>query len=71
MSNQTASNPFFETSPLEYEYPQFDKIKVTHFGPAFDRGMADQKAEWDKIANNPDAPTFENTILEMENRVNS
>ncbi len=62
----TASNPFFEASTLEYEYPQFDKIKVEHFGPAFDRGMADQKAEWDKIANNADAPTFENTILELE-----
>ena len=60
------SNPFFAPSPLEYNFPQFDKIKDADFAPAFDRGMAEQSAEIAKIADNPEAPTFDNTILAME-----
>jgi len=60
------SNPFFEVSPLPLHYPQFDKIKDSDFAPAFDRGMAEQVSEINAIANNQDAPTFENTILAME-----
>ncbi|WP_300618276.1 M3 family metallopeptidase [Dokdonella sp.] len=61
-----AANPLFEPSPLPFQYPQFDKIKDTDFGPAFDRGMADQLKEIDAIANDPEAPTFDNTIVAME-----
>lgn len=59
-------NPFFQVSPLPFQYPQFDKIKDSEFAPAFNRGMADQSAEIAAIANNPAAPTFDNTILAME-----
>ncbi len=59
-------NPFFQQSPLAYQYPQFDKIKDSDFAPAFDRGMADNTAEINAIANNPAAPTFDNTIIAME-----
>ncbi len=62
----TASNPFFTESTLALHYPQFDKIKDSDFAPAFDRGMADNTAEINAIANNTAAPTFENTILAME-----
>ena len=61
-----AMNPFFQPSPLPLQYPQFDKIKDSDFAPAFDRGMADNIREIDAIANNPAAPTFDNTILDME-----
>ncbi|WP_297801544.1 M3 family metallopeptidase [Arenimonas sp. GDDSR-1] len=61
-----AMNPFFQPSPLPLQYPQFDKIKDSDFAPAFDRGMADNIREIDAIANNPAAPTFDNTILAME-----
>lgn len=61
-----AMNPFFQQSPLPLQYPQFDKIKIEHFVPAFERGMADNLREVESIANNPKAPTFENTILAME-----
>ena len=61
-----ASNPFFSESPLPLHYPQFDKIKDSDFAPAFDAGMAEQLKEVDAIANNPAAPTFDNTILAME-----
>lgn len=59
-------NPFFQASPLQYQYPQFDKIKDSDFAPAFDRGMADNSKEIEAIANNPAAPTFDNTIIAME-----
>jgi peptidyl-dipeptidase Dcp len=59
-------NPFFTQSPLPFHYPQFDKIKDSHFAPAFDAGMAEQLKEIDAIANSKDAPTFDNTILAME-----
>lgn len=67
-STQTAqaANPFFAESPLPLHYPQFDKIKDSDFAPAFDAGMAEQLKEVDAIANNPAAPTFENTIIALE-----
>ena len=61
-----ASNPFFTESPLPLHYPQFDKIKDSHFAPAFDAGMAEQLKEIEAIANNADAPTFDNTVIAME-----
>lgn len=62
-----ANNPFLQKSPLQYQAPQFDKIKDSHYKPAFDYGMKVQLAEIEYIANNPEAPTFENTILALEN----
>ena len=59
-------NPFFQQSTLPYQYPQFDKIKDSDFAPAFDRGMADNTVEINAIANNPAAPSFDNTIIAME-----
>ena len=61
-----ASNPFFAPSPLPLHYPQFDLIKDSHFAPAFDAGMAEQLKEIDAIANNPEAATFDNTIIALE-----
>lgn len=61
------SNPFMKKSRLQYQAPEFDKIKDEHFKPAFDYGMKVQLAEIDKIANNTAAPTFENTLLALEN----
>src|SRR5690606_33637240 len=60
------SNPFFAESPLPLHYPQFDRIRDSDFAPAFDRGMAEQLAEIAAIADNPAAPTFDNTIVAME-----
>jgi peptidyl-dipeptidase Dcp len=59
-------NPFAAESPLPLHYPQFDRIKDEHFAPAFDAGMAAQLAEVEAIANNPEPPTFDNTIIAME-----
>ena len=46
--------------------PAFDKMQVEDLKPALEYGMAQNLAEIDKIANNPEAPTFANTIEEME-----
>jgi peptidyl-dipeptidase Dcp len=61
-----ASNPFAKASPLPLHYPAFDKIKDEHFQPAFTAGMREQLREVTSIANNPKAPTFDNTIVAME-----
>ncbi len=61
-----ASNPLMHESTLPFQYPPFDKMKDEHFQPAIEAGMAEQLQEIDKIANNPEPPTFENTIVAME-----
>jgi peptidyl-dipeptidase Dcp len=61
-----AANPLLAASPLEFQYPQFDKINDDQFGPAFDQGMAEQLKEIDAIANSEAPPTFDNTIVAME-----
>ncbi|HEX4533558.1 MAG TPA: hypothetical protein VH000_04950, partial [Rhizomicrobium sp.] len=60
------ANPFAAPSTLPLHAPPFDKIKDSDYAPAFDEGMKQQIAEMDAIANNPAAPTFENTIVAME-----
>jgi peptidyl-dipeptidase Dcp len=55
-------NPFFTEWNTPFKVPPFDKIKPEHFIPAYEKGMEEQKAEIDQIVNNPDAPTFDNTI---------
>ena len=59
-------NPFFSKWDTPYEIPDFGKIKTEHYMPAFVEGIERQKAEIDAIVNNPDEPTFENTILAYE-----
>lgn len=61
-----AANPFAEPSPLPLHAPPFDKIKDSDYQPAFDAGMKEQLAEIEAIANNKQAPTFENTIVAVE-----
>ena len=60
------ANPFFEESPLFLHYPPFDQISNDHYGPAFERGMAEQLAEAERIASQDEGPTFENTIGALE-----
>ena len=59
-------NPLLTDSTLPYGAPQFDKIKTEHYLPAFEQAITEAKAEIDAIANNPDAPTFENTIAALD-----
>ena len=60
------TNPLLTQSTNRYEAPAFDKIGNEHYLPAFEAAIAEGKEEIAAIVNNPDAPTFENTILELE-----
>ena len=66
MAALDASNPFAKASSLPFNYPAFDKITNAHYAPAYAEGMAEHAAEIAAIANNPKAPTFDNTIVAME-----
>ena len=59
-------NPFFEEWDTPFGVPPFAEIEDGHFMPAFKKGILEMRAEYDAIINNPEPPTFENTILAME-----
>ncbi|WP_298178043.1 M3 family metallopeptidase [Saccharomonospora sp.] len=61
-----ADNPLLTPSELPCELPPFDRIIDEHFLPAFEAGMAEHAAEAEAIANNPEPPTFGNTIVALE-----
>ena len=61
-----APNPFFTEYTTPFGVPPFDKIEVAHYKPAFEKGMEEQKEEIDAIVNNPEEPTFENTIVAFD-----
>ncbi|MCA1965719.1 MAG: M3 family metallopeptidase [Flavobacterium sp.] len=65
--NKTTMNPFFETYTTPYQVPPFDLIKNEHFKPAILEGIKKQEAEINAIVSNKQKPTFENTVLAMEN----
>jgi peptidyl-dipeptidase Dcp len=60
------SNPFYAPSTLPFHAPPFDKIKDEDYQPAIEAGMAEELAEIQAIADNPAAPTYENTLVAME-----
>lgn len=65
-SSMKAENPLLSKSPLFLEAPVFSDIKVEHYKPAFEVGMAEQKKEIEAIANSTEKPTFDNTLVAME-----
>ena len=64
--NKNMDNPFFSPWNTAYEIPDFGRIELKHYMPAFEEGMRRQMAEIDAIVANPEAPTFENTVLAYE-----
>src|SRR5690554_1629085 len=61
-----SENPLMTPSDLPYQAPEWDKIKNSHFAPAFEEGLKQQLAEIEEIANNDAEPTFENTLVALE-----
>jgi peptidyl-dipeptidase Dcp len=59
-------NPFYTPSSLPLQAPAFDKIKDSDYQPALEAGMAKQREEVRAIAENAEAPTFENTVVALE-----
>ena len=56
------TNPLLKTWETPYGLPPFAEISDADFGPAFDAAMAEDLVEVEKVATNPEPPTFENTI---------
>ncbi len=65
-SASLAANPFTEQSALPFHAPDFARITDDSFGPAFEEGMRQQRAEVRQIADDPAAPTFDNTFVPLE-----
>jgi len=59
-------NPFFVAYDTPFNVQPFDRIDEDHFVPAFEEGMALQNAEIEAIVDNPEAPTFENTMVALD-----
>ena len=53
-------------STLPFQAPDFNKIKDSDFEPAFNEGIKEQLEEINKVANNEDEPTFDNTLVALE-----
>lgn len=60
-------NPFLSEFETPYGTPDFDRIKVEHYEPAFLKGIKQQNEEIKAIVENPDEPSFENTIVALDN----
>lgn len=61
-----ATGYFAADSTLPFHAPDFTRIAEADYVPAFEQGMAIQRAEVAAITANPAAPTFENTIVALE-----
>ena len=59
-------NPLLAPGNLPYDAPPFDRIHDADYAPAIDAAMREHTAEIERIAANPAAPDFENTIVAME-----
>jgi peptidyl-dipeptidase Dcp len=59
-------NPFLQEWDTPYGVPPFAEIENGHYMPAMKKAVLELRADVDAIANNPEAPTFENTIVAME-----
>lgn len=61
-----SDNPFVTPSSLPYQLPPFDRIRDEHYLPAFERGIAEQRAEISAITGNAATPTVDNTLVALE-----
>lgn len=59
-------NPFFSKYTTIHEVPPFDQIKLEDYEEAFMEGIRRDDEHIDKIINNPEPPTFDNTIIEED-----
>lgn len=65
-STTMTENPLLMEWKTPYGVPPFDKIQNKHYAPAFEVAIAEHDAEIEKIANQTESPTFENTIEALE-----
>lgn len=65
-STAFAGNPLLEMYKTPHQTIPFNLIKTEHYQPAFEEAMKQHTIEIDAIVNNPQAPTFENTIVALD-----
>ncbi len=66
MKEAAGDNPFLSAFNTPFQVPPFDKIKEEHYLPAFKEGIQQQKKEIEAIVDNPEPPTFANTIAALD-----
>ena len=66
MAACSEKNPFLAEWDTPYGIPPYEEIEVEDYIPAIQKGIEQQNAEIEAITSNPDAPTFENTIVPLE-----
>src|SRR5690242_9478491 len=66
-SGNATENPFFQTWETPFGAPPFGRIKAEHFMPAYERAFAEHEAEIAAIAGQKEPPSFDNTIVALEN----
>ena len=66
MAACSEKNPFLVEWETPYGIPPYEEIAVEDYIPAIQKGIEQQNAEIEAITSNPDAPTFENTIVPLE-----
>ena len=66
MISCTNSNPLLVDQNTPFGVPAFDQVKIEHYMPAFEQSIAAYEAEVQAIVNNPEAPTFANTIEALD-----
>jgi len=59
-------NPFLTDWDTPFGTPPFDKIKTEHYPPAYETALKAQNEEINAIVNNQTEPTFENTIVALD-----
>lgn len=64
---QERENPFMKAYDTPYGIPPFEEIQISDYEPAFDAGISEAKASIDSITANTEAPSFDNTILPLDN----
>src|SRR5258705_5026226 len=67
MSAATPANPLLATWSTPFELPPFADIKPEHYRPAFEQALSDHRQESDRTGGAISEPTFENTIVPLEN----
>ncbi len=63
---EKSDNPFFNEYETPFGVPPFEQIKAAHYMPAYLKGMEEEQKEIKAIINNPQSPTFNNTIKALE-----
>jgi len=60
------ANPLLQLFTGVYETAPFSSIKIEHYLPAFDAAIEEARGEIQEIIDNPETPTFENTIVALD-----